>query len=666
MQPSSFYRNDYQDRGALPVNQGTSEQQPSSSAGKPKRGGWKSWVPMAVGLGATLAAAPLTGGASLAGTAAILGGAGLIGGGAGEWAAQRLNKEKTDVGKIAKEGVINGALSAIPIGKVGQVAKGLVKKGAAGVAEQGVERAGAGGIRDYISSKLLKAADNTALRAGKVGGQKTAISGFKERFGEDLGTYIRKNGLVGKGATDVESDVIKGLNSKYGKLVEKIDRPISSSDVLAHNQKSLEKLLGSSSTANKKLSQDVFDELGAIFKKEGDAITPKRLNEIKAEFQANARNAYKLGANAKPGVDEKVAEYLKKTLQGVSGSSELATTGKELDKAYKASKIISKGEQVGRGNLSLSLGDAVVGAPLLAVNPVAAAGGVAAKRVINSPTVQSFIANKLASAGERVAGTAVKEVAAKGTEKVAETGAKALIKQTAKSQAIPRSIQALMTGGNAQQPSLDPTTMATPKYGAFDSSGQQNDQANIAALLGGGASTGSESQYSRDAMIADIKRDPKNSATYMNLYKELNPEPTGSDLSQTSRSALASSDNAINTLDQLEGLFTNAGGGSGRLGGKLKGIAAGAGFDESARVYNNLSQASVTQIAKALAGSGSGTVSDMDAKVIMAALPTISDTKTEAAAKFKALRQRLENAKSNTVNYGAGGGSDIQTLMMAQ
>jgi len=132
---------------------------------------------------------------------------------------------------------------------------------------------------------------------------------------------------------------------------------------------------------------------------------------------------------------------------------------------------------------------------------------------------------------------------------------------------------------------------------------------------------------------------------------------------------LASSDNAINTLDQLEQLFTAAGSGSGRIGGKLKGLAASAGLDENARIYNSLSQASVTQFAKALAGAGSGTVSDMDAKVILAAIPTISDTPAEAAAKFKALRQRLENAKANTYNYGSGAGensSDLQSMMMAQ
>lgn len=131
----------------------------------------------------------------------------------------------------------------------------------------------------------------------------------------------------------------------------------------------------------------------------------------------------------------------------------------------------------------------------------------------------------------------------------------------------------------------------------------------------------------------------------------------GGGASATTKGSLASSANAIGTIDQLEQLFTKAGGGAGRLGGTIQNLLANAGFDENAKVYNSLSQASVTQIAKALAGAGSGTVSDMDAKVIIAALPTISDTPDEARAKFEALRQRLSTAQQNAYSYGAGSSS---------
>jgi hypothetical protein len=133
-------------------------------------------------------------------------------------------------------------------------------------------------------------------------------------------------------------------------------------------------------------------------------------------------------------------------------------------------------------------------------------------------------------------------------------------------------------------------------------------------------------------------------------------------LSQSNQSALASAANADNTLSQLEELYTSAGGGSGRIGGFVQNLAGQAGFDKNANIYNSLAEASVTQIAKALAGAGGGTVSDMDAKVIIAALPTLQDSPEEAKAKFTALRQRLQVAKENTMYYGQGGTSLENTL----
>lgn len=673
--------------GGLPLPQ---YNQPQAGAAenpdKPKRSGWKKWIAPGLGIAATLAAAPFTGGASLAGTAAILGGAGLIGGGAGEWITRKLNHEKTDLGAVAKEGLINGALSAVPLGRVGQGvkagAKAMVGRGAEAVGEQALKEGaeqtaarGGGKAVSWLSSKLLKSADDTALRATQLSGKKEALKGFEKRFGEDLGTYIRKNDLIGKTGKDVEESLISGLNKKYTSLVSKIDKPITSSDVLAQNMSkgsSLEKLLKSGSTENKRLADDVFAELDTIFKEGGTkGLSAARVAELKSEYQTLAKNAYKLGSNTKASVNEKVAEYLKKTLQGVSGSNELAATGKQIDKAYKAADLLSSAAQNGRGTLSFGLTDLMAAAPGGVIGGLpGAAVAVGAKRAINSPKVQSFIASKLASAGERLAGAGAAKAATTGAEAVVDQSAKGLIKQTAKSQALPRSLQGLAVmnqgadsgmpvDGGAEMNPNSPFNPAGPNYNPNLVDPNAVGSGDISQVM-------DEGPYSLAALQADVMRDPKNADEYQKIYDIMNPKSAASDLSQSSKNAMASSDNAINTIDQLEALFSKAGGGSGRIGGKLKGIAASAGLDQDARVYNNLSQASVTQIAKALAGSGSGTVSDMDAKVIIAALPTISDTKQEAAAKFAALRQRLENARNNAMLYGAGDGADIQQMMMAQ
>lgn len=661
----------WQDRGALPVNYTPEPTQPQAQPEqKPKRSGWKSWVPMGAGLLATLAAAPFTGGASLAGTAAILGAAGLIGGGAGEWAAQKLNNEKTDVGAIAREGVVSGALSAIPLGQIGRVGRagGRAVLGAAERAGvRGAERAAAGGARNWVASKLLGAADDTALRATQLSGKKEALKNFEKRFGEDLGSYIRQKGLIGKTGKDVEETVIKGLNKDYGDLVSKIDRNITSSDVLAQNMKkgsSLNKLLNSASSDNKQLADDVFKELDMVFKKEGGAINPQRLNEIKSEYQTLAKNAYKLGNNSKASVNEKVAEYLKKTLQGVSGTDDLARTGKELDKAYKAADLLASAAQNGRGTLSFGLTDAMIAAPGAVVGGVPGmVAAVGAKKAYNSPQVQKFIASKLAQAGERVASTGAKRAA---TEVVADTTAKGLIKSTAKGQIPGRSLQALSVAGSEPQPEL-PVDMAPAQYGAFDNAGADQDAANLAALLG--ATPGGEDQYSRAAMMSDIKRDPKNAKEYMALYEMLNQQPEPLSLSDSAITKITDTEKGLQGLESLAALVEEGGGyAGGKVAGNLRKFNP---FDDTFQSQQAMVDTTRQFIGKALEG---GVLRKEDEAKYKKILPTMQDSPEVAKNKLAYLKQMITADLNSYVQlqqqYGKGagqvGGTDIQMLMGAQ
>lgn len=648
-------RSDWQDMGALPVNVQPQQQEQPKQEQKPKRSGWKSWVPMGAGLLASLAAAPFTGGASLAGTAAILGGAGLVGGGVGEWAAQKLNKEKTDVGAIAKEGLVSGALSAIPLGKLGQLGRG----GAKTVAKEAGENVATGGARDWLSKKLLSSADDTALRATQLSGKKEALKNFQKRYGEDLGKYIRDKNLIGKTGQDVEDTVIKGLNKKYGEIVNKIGRPISTSDILVHNQKSLEKLVKSASTENKSLAMDISNELKQIFK--DGAIDPKRLNEIKSEYQALAKNAYKLGSNTKASVNEKVAEYLKKTLQGVSGSNELKVVGKEIDKAYKAADLLATAAQNGRGTLSFGLTDAMIAAPGAVVGGVPGmAAAVAGKKAFNSPTVQKFITSKLASTGEKLASTGTRRVAA---DVVVDNSAKGLIKQAGKSQIPGRTLQALMQGGG--EPTVPEIPTTPEQIGAFDSTGAQQDQIALMQMLNGGAMGGDTgSEYSREAMMADIKRDPTNMKEYMALYESLNPvtEQEPLSLSDSAITKTTDAQKALQGLDELDTILAE-----GYAGGKISGnIRKLNPFDDTFKTQ----QASIDRIrqivGKALEG---GVLRKEDEEKYKKILPTMQDQPEVYRAKVAQLRQMIgadmQQYLALQQQYGKGAGQVASTDLMS-
>lgn len=133
-----------------------------------------------------------------------------------------------------------------------------------------------------------------------------------------------------------------------------------------------------------------------------------------------------------------------------------------------------------------------------------------------------------------------------------------------------------------------------------------------------------------------------------------NAAKTNGGLNSTTATQVAASANATNTLDQLESLFGTAGGGSGRLSGSLKNALAKGGLDGNTQTYNDLSAASVSQLARAL--NGGGQVSDADAAVVVQALPKITDNKDVAARKFAALRARLMAARQNSLFYGGGSG----------
>lgn len=119
---------DYNNRAdvAMPTIAPPKAQSVKQAPAKPSpksRNNWLKFLPTAAGVGGTLAAAPFTGGASLLGTAAILGGAGLAGGALGEFGAEKIHHEKVNLGSIAKEGAVSGALSAIPLGGFARAAR---------------------------------------------------------------------------------------------------------------------------------------------------------------------------------------------------------------------------------------------------------------------------------------------------------------------------------------------------------------------------------------------------------------------------------------------------------------------------------------------------------------------------------------------------------------
>jgi hypothetical protein len=157
--------------------------------------------------------------------------------------------------------------------------------------------------------------------------------------------------------------------------------------------------------------------------------------------------------------------------------------------------------------------------------------------------------------------------------------------------------------------------------------------------------------------------DTKGYATLSDLYDRINDyeAKTGEGaLGATARTGLATSANAINTVDQLENLFAQTGGGSGRIGGAVQNLLGAVGANNNVDLYNSQLNSSLTQLAKAV--NGGGQVTDADAKAFIDSLPRVNDNPEVAAQKFAELRRKLQVAAQNTAQYG-GGSTDLTSIL---
>lgn len=173
-----------------------------------------------------------------------------------------------------------------------------------------------------------------------------------------------------------------------------------------------------------------------------------------------------------------------------------------------------------------------------------------------------------------------------------------------------------------------------------------NVETNIEKIVAAGGSMDDVSKYLSIA------------STVNSLQAKANPS---SQLTSTQATQLASNANALDTVQQLQQLYGAAGGGGGKISGNIKDLMAKVGLNNPTEAYNALAESSVSQLAKAL--NGSGQVSDADASAIVKALPLITDSPQVAQTKFAAIMQRLQSAQQNGMSLSSGG--DANSLLSA-
>lgn len=537
---------------------------------------------------------------------------------------------------LAKEGALGAVFGAGPL----KLLKGA-GAGAKALATGADDVVGAASkaaltpLRRSAGKAITGAADNLAIKQFRL--TPTQLTNFQKKFGEDAGQVIRKYGF--QSVDDIATKGIEPIQQQFDEAITGIAGVTKES-----LKKNLTKRIGTLSKAGpsdtKAIGAQLKKEANDLLKPFGDVIDAKELNVIRRQFDDLVNYTERASNPARYGVNKRMADAIRETLQQADQTGGLKGLGRELNKLRQLADAASRQGNLGRGSLPLGLNNLMGGGVGgIAGGPGGALGGVLTAQAINSPTGR----RALMSGAEKIGGRLAKSGSTSQTPLgiAGRVGAAGMLGGV--DQSLPNNNANISANPTTSDPMMNPAIMdesynETPSQASTSPFAPENIESNIQAIVASGGKMTDVMEYIKVA----------------EAINKLTGGNSASNLSQSSKNALASSDNAINTVDQLEQLFTSAGSGSGRLGGTIKGWAANAGFDEDAKIYTSLANASVTQIAKALAGSGAGTVSDMDAKVIMAALPTLRDTPAEARAKFAALKQRLENAKNNSLIYGGG------------
>ena len=130
-------------------------------------------------------------------------------------------------------------------------------------------------------------------------------------------------------------------------------------------------------------------------------------------------------------------------------------------------------------------------------------------------------------------------------------------------------------------------------------------------------------------------------------------ESTESKMTTAEKNQIAKLQSAGTALDQLEELYTKAGGGQGIIGGNIANFLGGLGLNSDVNTYNQLAQGLINQIGAAI-GKTDSLNTEGEVQRALSLVPKITDDNQTAMNKLATLRQLLQT-NTGTYNelYGA-------------
>lgn len=583
---------------------------------KKGRSGLLKWLPTALGVAGTLAAAPFTGGTSLAGTAAILGGSAAVGAGLGEFGAQKLNKEKTNLGAVGKEALISGITGAIPIGGAAKTARVAGKVAAEQAGKTAVEEAAAKGLTGKLAraGKELIAATEGTQTGAVVRGAERVTPKMEAKIGAYLESIGSKGSPKDKLIQIAEDKAATG--KKIGELVKAAKDPsVKISD--------LSTIVGKAQKSGI-MAKNAQTETTNLFRSAiGGAKTKEELQSIKLQL------------------DDELASFYKKVENGTASRAE-----EKLLKAYRDGiKDVMK-DIPGYAEANSRYSTALTAEKLLLKAPKASN-----LKVLG---VDTGIGGKLAQRSKDTIGRLMQKPSA-----ITESGAGGLTSRVLKEgfkQYIPREVLgagAVQPDTTTQLPDTTQPTLAAGTMGASDNTqigSTENDPITqqITAYK----------QAAINAAAAGDMKAVKSITDTISMLSDLQPAPEKKKaLNSTAAGVVTDLESGIANLEALSSTISSSGSNIPVVGGLL----AKNPFNTDAQTTRAKIATAKQLIGKALEG---GVLRKEDEIKYAAILPTMNDSDVVAQAKIADITQQLKR-KLNIYqqNLGAGdGGVDLAAL----
>jgi hypothetical protein len=575
----------------------------------------------------------------------ILGtGAGAAAGGMlGETIENLIDPEGGNWGNVAKEGALSAVMGAGPVKLLkgaGAGAKALAT-GADDVVGT-ASKAALTPLRQKAGQAIIGEADNLAVKNFRL--TPTQLTNFQKKFGEDAGQVIRKYGF--QNADDITSKGIEPLQAQFDEAITGITG-VTKDSLQKNLMKRINKLSTAGPSDTKAIGGQLKKEADNLLKNYGDVIDANELNTIRRQFDDLVNYTEKAANPSRYGVNKRMADGIRETLQQADTTGNLKNVGRELQKLRQLSDVASRQGNLGRGSLPFSIGNlpgTVMGAG--AGGPGGAAVGYAANAVANSNTGRRLTMNAAEKVGGKLAGV-------KGGQSplgiAARLGATGLAKggqeqpqslEDAMSQSLENSATTDMTM-NTNMNTPNSSNMMDSQYSQGEDLSSPFNPANVEANI--------QNILTQGGDMSDVKE-------YLGIVETLQSfKPQASDQKPLNQGQQERAD-LIKALDNTDSIMAGGSINYGPVGSRVEGIkGVFNAADPETLAFKNTVSGLRAAITKARAGAS---LTPGELKMLAQYTPTDTDSEQVVRSKLQQLRA-LYGYQAPT-----GGGSSLEDALM--